>query len=75
MARARILKSRAIDDSGYQQPERSTLIAERGRNGYFHYNAIVSWAVAADGSLSHRLCLNRVEFVVLDCWDCWPAGA
>jgi len=49
----RILKSRAIDDTGYQQPERSTLLAERGRNGYFHYNAIVSWAVAADGSLSH----------------------
>lgn len=49
----RILKSRAIDDTGYQQPERSTLLAERGRNGYFHYNAIVSWAVAADSSLSH----------------------
>ncbi len=49
----RILKSRAIDETGYQQPERATLIAERGRNGYFHYNAIVSWAVAADGSLSH----------------------
>ena len=48
-----ILKSRAIDETGYQQPERATLIAERGRNGYFHYNAIVSWAVASDGSLSH----------------------
>jgi len=48
-----VLKSRAIDESGYQQPERATLIAERGRNGYFHYNAIVSWAVAPDGSLSH----------------------
>lgn len=49
----RVLKSRASDETGYQQPERATLIAERGRNGYFHYNAIVSWAVAADGSLSH----------------------
>jgi sulfane dehydrogenase subunit SoxC len=49
----RILKSRAIDETGYRQPERATLIAERGRNGYFHYNAIVSWAVAPDGSLSH----------------------
>ncbi len=48
-----ILKSRAIDETGYQQPERATLIAERGRHGYFHYNAIVSWAVAADGSISH----------------------
>lgn len=48
-----VLKSRAIDETGYQQPERAALIAERGRNGYFHYNAIVSWAVAPDGSLSH----------------------
>ena len=48
-----ILKSRAIDETGYWQPERATLIAERGRNGYFHYNAIVCWAVAPDGSLSH----------------------
>jgi len=48
-----VLKSRAIDETGYQQPERAALVAERGRNGYFHYNAIVSWAVAPDGSLSH----------------------
>lgn len=48
-----ILKSRATDETGYQQPERAALIAERGRNGYFHYNAIVAWAVAQDGSLSH----------------------
>lgn len=49
----RILKSRATDETGYQQPERAALIAERGRHGYFHYNAIVSWAVASDGSISH----------------------
>ena len=48
-----ILKSRAIDQSGYEQPERDKLIAERGRHGYFHYNAIVSWSVSNDGSLSH----------------------
>lgn len=48
-----VLKSRATDETGYRQPERATLIAERGRHGYFHYNAIVSWAVAADGSISH----------------------
>lgn len=48
-----VLKSRATDETGYAQPERATLVAERGRNGYFHYNAIVAWAVAADGSLSH----------------------
>lgn len=48
-----ILKSRAADETGYVQPERAALVSQRGRNGYYHYNAIVSWAVAADGSLSH----------------------
>ncbi|MDF9391563.1 MULTISPECIES: sulfite dehydrogenase [Methylococcus] len=48
-----VLKSRATDETGYIQPERQTLIAERGRHGYFHFNAIVSWAVAVDGSISH----------------------
>lgn len=49
----KILKSRATDETGYQQPERSLLLQERGRHGYFHYNAIVSWAVSPEGSLSH----------------------
>lgn len=48
-----ILKSRATDETGYVQPERDVLIKERGRNGYFHYNAIVSWAVDEDGAVSH----------------------
>jgi sulfane dehydrogenase subunit SoxC len=48
-----ILKSRATDESGYVQPERDVLIKERGREGYFHYNAIVSWAVDVDGTISH----------------------
>ena len=48
-----ILQSRAIDETGYHQPSRAELVAERGRHGYFHYNAIVSWEVAADGFLSH----------------------
>jgi sulfane dehydrogenase subunit SoxC len=48
-----ILQSRATDDTGYVQPDRATLIAQRGRHGYFHYNAIVSWEVAPDGSLRH----------------------
>jgi len=48
-----ILQSRAIDDTGYVQPDRATLIGQRGRHGYFHYNAIVSWEVAPDGSLRH----------------------
>lgn len=48
-----VLKSRAVDETGYVQPERDVLIAERGRRGYFHYNAIVAWAVDAEGAVSH----------------------
>jgi sulfane dehydrogenase subunit SoxC len=48
-----ILKSRATDETGYVQPERDALVAERGRNGYFHYNAIASWEVTEDGKVTH----------------------
>lgn len=48
-----VLQSRAIDETGAVQPTRADLVAARGRHGYFHYNAIVSWQVAADGALSH----------------------
>jgi sulfane dehydrogenase subunit SoxC len=48
-----LLKSRAIDETGYVQPERDALIAQRGRHGYFHYNAIVSWEISSEGSVSH----------------------
>lgn len=50
---AATLKSRAVDETGYVQPERDVLIAERGRHGYFHYNAVVSWSVDPDGRVSH----------------------
>ena len=48
-----VLQSRATDETGAVQPTRAALIAARGRQGYFHYNAIVSWQVEADGALSH----------------------
>jgi sulfane dehydrogenase subunit SoxC len=48
-----VLKSRAIDELGNQQPERHELIKAKGQQGYFHYHAIVSWAIADDGSVSH----------------------
>lgn len=48
-----ILQSRTTDETGYVQPARDRLIADRGRHGYFHYNAIVSWAVESDGSIRH----------------------
>jgi sulfane dehydrogenase subunit SoxC len=50
---AAVLQSRVVDETGYTQPTRAALVAERGLNGYFHYNAIVSWAVEADGSVKH----------------------
>ena len=48
-----VLKSRATDETGYVQPEREKLIAERGRHGFFHYNAIVTWEVDEDGVVNH----------------------
>ena len=48
-----ILKSRATDETGYVQPERDELIAERGKHGVFHYNAIVSWQISRQGDISH----------------------
>jgi sulfane dehydrogenase subunit SoxC len=50
---AAVLQSRAVDETGAVQPTRAALVAQRGRAGYFHYHAIVSWAVDEDGSLRH----------------------
>lgn len=48
-----VLQSRATDETGAVQPTRAALVGERGRHGYFHYNAIVSWQVDGDGALTH----------------------
>ncbi|MBV8621810.1 MAG: sulfite dehydrogenase [Curvibacter sp.] len=48
-----VLQSRVTDDTGYVQPTRAQLIEVRGLNSVYHYNAIQSWAVAPDGSLSN----------------------
>ena len=48
-----VLQSRATDETGYVQPTRAALLAARGRHGYFHYNAIVSWQVDSAGALTH----------------------
>ncbi|MDH3280664.1 MAG: sulfite dehydrogenase [Gammaproteobacteria bacterium] len=47
------LMSRATDETGSRQPLRADLVRERGRQGYFHYHAVVSWAVGEDGLLRH----------------------
>jgi sulfane dehydrogenase subunit SoxC len=48
-----VLQSRTVDESGYVQPSREQVIAERGNNTIFHYNGITSWGVAASGELTH----------------------
>ncbi|MDP3090630.1 MAG: sulfite dehydrogenase [Nitrospira sp.] len=48
-----ILQSRCIDDSGYVQPARVALVAARGIHSSYHYNAIQSWKVAADGKVTN----------------------
>jgi sulfane dehydrogenase subunit SoxC len=48
-----ILQSRCMDETGYVQPTRADLIALRGTHSVYHYHAIQSWLVAADGSVSN----------------------
>ena len=51
--RAQVLMSRATDSVGAQQPDRDALIAAKGSNVYYHYNAICAWAVDDAGTISH----------------------
>ncbi len=48
-----ILQSRCRDETGYRQPSRAELVAVRGTNSVYHYNAIQSWRVAADGQVTN----------------------
>ncbi len=52
-----VLQSRCTDETGYIQPTLKQLVAIRGDNGPFgsiyHLNAIQSWAVATDGSVTN----------------------
>ena len=41
--------SRAVDETGAVQPTRAALMAARGAQFRYHYNAIQSWNVAAAG--------------------------
>jgi sulfane dehydrogenase subunit SoxC len=47
------LQSRCIDETGYVQPTHAALLALRGPNFYYHYNAIFGWAVDAEGNVRH----------------------
>ena len=48
-----ILQSRCLDETGYLQPSRAALVAVRGVNSVYHYNAIQSWNVAGDGQVTN----------------------
>ena len=48
-----ILQSRCTDETGYVQPIRAALVAARGVHSSYHYNAIQSWKVAADGQVTN----------------------
>ncbi|MCX4188333.1 sulfite dehydrogenase [Methylophaga sp. OBS4] len=48
-----VLQSRATDETGYVQPSREELTTKRGTDGFFHYNAIVSWEVTEQGDINH----------------------
>ncbi len=47
------LKARATDETGYVQPERSELIAERGNHAFYHFNGILTFEVKPDGLIEH----------------------
>lgn len=53
-----VLQSRCMDETGYVQPTLAELVAVRGLDGgkfgsIYHLNAIQSWGVASDGSVSN----------------------
>ena len=52
-----VLQSRATDETGYVQPMLKQLTDVRGLNGpigsIYHLNAIQSWAVDANGSVTN----------------------
>jgi sulfane dehydrogenase subunit SoxC len=57
-----VLQSRAWDEAGNSQPLRAEFVAKRGELGApppilafpnQHYNSITSWAIGANGEVSH----------------------
>ena len=52
-----VIQSRCTDETGYIQPTLKQLVAIRGDHGkfasFYHLNAIASWAIAPDGSVTN----------------------
>jgi sulfane dehydrogenase subunit SoxC len=50
-----VIMSRAVDETGYVQPTRDTLIAARGVSSVgYHINPITGWRVHPDGTVVYR---------------------
>ena len=47
------IMSRCTDDTGYTQPTREALVAARGTNSFYHYNAIQPWQVDQNGTVTN----------------------
>jgi sulfane dehydrogenase subunit SoxC len=50
-----ILQSRAVDEYGYIQPTRASLLEQRGANFFYHFNGIHAWSVHPDGTVSNAV--------------------
>ena len=48
-----LLQSRAIDETGYVQPQMNQLREVRGTRSIYHNNAIQTWKVAEDGVVTN----------------------
>lgn len=48
-----MLQSRAYDQTGYVQPTLAELVKVRGLNSVYHLNAIQSWHLASDGTVTN----------------------
>lgn len=51
--RPALLQSRAVDETGYVQPQLRTLREVRGTKSIYHNNAIQTWRVDANGEVSN----------------------
>jgi sulfane dehydrogenase subunit SoxC len=50
-----VIMSRAVDETGYMQPNRETLIKSRGVSGVgYHINPITGWHVRQDGAVIYN---------------------
>jgi sulfane dehydrogenase subunit SoxC len=48
-----VLMSRATDETGAVQPTRASIVAERSRGAFYHYNGIQAWQVSEAGEVSN----------------------